>query len=62
MPEQDVYLTDSQMEKVQKYATEQGLTNDQAASQMVDDALAARYHRPSKRTTAKIYQLPKRPA
>lgn len=62
MPEVSLYLTDAELNKVHAYAQQHNLTDDQAASMLTSDGLAARYKKAFHRAPAQIYPMPKRSA
>lgn len=57
MPEEKVSLTEQEMATVRQYGQQHGLSDDEAASKLASDFLAARHHRAFNRPPAKVYKL-----
>lgn len=59
MPNQGtpVFLTDKERELLRLVAESEGITEDEAASRLVSNALAQRVKRKTGRTPAKVYQI-----
>lgn len=59
MPNQGsaVLLTDKERELVRRVAATEGVTEEEAASKLVSDALARRVKKRTGRTPAKVYQI-----
>jgi hypothetical protein len=55
--EEEVRLSDQEMARVRAYALEQGLTDDEAATQLAKDAIAAKFKRKLNRLPAKVYDF-----
>ncbi len=55
--DEEVRLSDQEMARIKAYADEHGLTDDEAATQLAKDAIAAKFKRKLNRTPAKIYDF-----
>ncbi len=56
----ELRLSDKEIELVQRYADENGMTLDEAATQLSQDAIAKRFRKNLGRGPAKVYQLPRK--
>lgn len=55
--EEEIRLSDKELEKVKAYGTEHGLTHDEAATELAKDAIGQRFRKNLGRGPAKVYQI-----
>lgn len=53
-------LSDRELAVIQAYANERGLTVDEAATQLAQDAIAAKFRKNLGRGPARVYQMRKK--
>lgn len=58
--EQELRLSDRELAVIQSYADENGLTIEEAATQLIKNAIAKRFRKSLGRGPAKVYSLPRR--
>jgi hypothetical protein len=57
--EQEIRLSDKELAAVQAYADERGMTLDEAATELTQDAIAKKFRKNLNRAPAKVYSLPR---
>lgn len=57
MPEWVTHLTDAEMELVRRIARRDGITEDEAATNLIQSALARRVRKRTGKAPAKVYEI-----